>query len=158
MIGKVNRCIPIWRTREELQPAHPGHRCVYIDQIPKLCSPLSPLPGKVCGKSIEVHCSGKRFVWGADPLYTGQKAGSIFRRRGQEWDEGCEGCLGEAGRGGGHGDTLEHCPEVPYMLSAVVRVRSMPSGRIVWRWTSTVTQNTNPVFFFLVYFQAPLCL
>lgn len=118
----------------ELQPARPGHRCVYIDQIPKLCSPLSPWPGKVCGKGIEVHCSGKRIVWGADPLCTGQRAGSIFRGRGQAWDEGC---LGEAEwEGRGHGGMLHHCPTLPDKLS---EYRLMPSSRITRRRTCAVT-------------------
>lgn len=39
-----------------------------------MCAALSPGPGKVCGKSIEVHCGGKGIVWAADPDGTGQRA------------------------------------------------------------------------------------
>lgn len=34
---------------------------------PYSCTPLSPVPGKVCGKDIEDQCGGKCIVWAADP-------------------------------------------------------------------------------------------
>ncbi|TNN85709.1 Tubulointerstitial nephritis antigen-like [Liparis tanakae] len=56
-----------------------------------------PGPGKVCGKSIEVHCGGKGIVWAADPDCTGQRERINPRRRGQRWVEGRCGKAGHMG-------------------------------------------------------------
>ena len=88
----------------ELQPASHRHQCVYIGQIPERCVPLSPVPGKVCGKSIEVHCGGKGIVWSADPDRTGQREG----------DQTSEERSGASGKGGGTWAQryAHHCPPV----------------------------------------------
>lgn len=65
----------------------PASVCLH-KPIPHMCIPLSPGPGNVCEKSIEVHCGGKAIVWAADPPCTRQKEGD-------QWSQRRRGALGK---------------------------------------------------------------
>lgn len=90
--------------RFEAQPASHGNLCVYIGEIPQRCITLSPVPGKVCGKGIEVHCGGKGIVWAADPECAGQREDQSSEKRSGV-------AVGGVGEGQGHMGTVV-CPSL----------------------------------------------